>query len=258
MALVGYGISSGLLITGLRSNALKKPTILSFGCLATLCHGFVAWNHLYSDFGIQLGVVSFACLFTWVIAFMGTSISLVRKNVPILAPTYPVAFLGILITFMATDNIAPKAHLSPGILLHVITSLIAYSILTLAVSQAVLLSIQNYQLKHHHIHDVLKVLPPLQTMEIIMFDMVWAGFALLTVSVASGFLFVDDLFAQHLAHKTALTVLAWVIMGILLFGRYTRGWRGMRAVYWVLVSFCLLILGYFGSKVVIELILERS
>ena len=83
------------------------------------------------------------------------------------------------------------------------------------------------------------------------------GFILLGLALATAFLFVDDLLGQHLLHKTVLSVFAWALFGVLLWGRWRRGWRGRTALRWTLAAFALLALGYFGSKLVLELILDR-
>ena len=79
------------------------------------------------------------------------------------------------------------------------------------------------------------------------------GAALLT-----GVLFVDNLLAQHLVHKTVLSVLSWLAFGALLLGRWRRGWRGATAVRWTLAAMVLLVLAFFGSKFVLELLLQRA
>lgn len=94
-------------------------------------------------------------------------------------------------------------------------------------------------------------------METLLFQMLGAGIIFLTISLISGFLFIEDLFAQHLVHKTVLSLLAWVIFSGLLIGRSRYGWRGQTAIQWTLIGFVLLLLAYFGSKLVLELILQR-
>ena len=79
----------------------------------------------------------------------------------------------------------------------------------------------------------------------------------LSASLASGFYFLEDMFAQKLAHKTVLSILAWFAFGVLLWGRWRFGWRGRTAIRWTLTGFGVLALGYFGSKAVLELILAR-
>lgn len=145
--------------------------------------------------------------------------------------------------------------LTPGILLHAVSSALAFATIAIAAAQAVLVGLQNQALRHHHIRGIVQSLPPLTTMERVLFELVWAGVLLLTLSIISGFLFLDNLFAQHLAHKTVLSITAWLILATLLVGRYRLGWRGMRAVKWTLTGGVFLILAYFGSKFVLEILL---
>jgi ABC-type uncharacterized transport system permease subunit len=80
----------------------------------------------------------------------------------------------------------------------------------------------------------------------------------LTVSLISGLIFVDDLFGQHLGHKTLLSFFAWLIFALLLWGRWKKGWRGRVTSRMTIAGIAVLLLSYFGSKLVLEIILERS
>ena len=99
---------------------------------------------------------------------------------------------------------------------------------------------------------------PLDTTEKLLFGVATAGFMGLLLSVVSGFTFVENLFAQHLVHKTALSLLALLLFGILVGGRLFAGWRGKRAVYLYLWGFGALCLAYFGARYVLEELLGRS
>jgi ABC-type uncharacterized transport system permease subunit len=140
---------------------------------------------------------------------------------------------------------------------HIFSSIFAFSLLNIAALQAILLAFQERQLRSHQPKRLILALPPLQAMETLLFEMIAAGLFFLTVSLCSGFLFIDNLFAQHLVHKTVLSIIAWVIFSGLLIGRYRYGWRGATAIQWTLIGFVLLLLAYFGSKLVLELILKR-
>jgi ABC-type uncharacterized transport system permease subunit len=48
------------------------------------------------------------------------------------------------------------------------------------------------------------------------------------------------------------------VLAVLLFGRKRFGWRGQRAVRLTLVAMALLLLAFFGSKLVLELVLVRT
>jgi len=95
-------------------------------------------------------------------------------------------------------------------------------------------------------------------LEDLLFKTIAAGFILLTVSLLSGLMFINDIFAQHLIHKTILSIMAWLVFGVLLWGRWRYGWRGSLAVRLTLAGIILLVLSYFGSKLVLEVILGKS
>ncbi|MDQ3510692.1 MAG: cytochrome c biogenesis protein CcsA, partial [Pseudomonadota bacterium] len=81
-------------------------------------------------------------------------------------------------------------------------------------------------------------------------------FILLSAALLTGLLFVENLLAQHLVHKTVLSVVSWLAFGALLIGRWRLGWRGSVAVRWTLVAMAFLLLALFGSKFVLELVLQ--
>jgi ABC-type uncharacterized transport system permease subunit len=122
--------------------------------------------------------------------------------------------------------------------------------------QAALWSWQNHQLKTRRLSKIIKVLPALQTMEALIFELVLAGVITLAISMTIGFTFIDNIFAQQLVHKTVLSLFGLFIFSIVLWGRYRLGWRGNSAGRWVIGGFCMLMLAYFGSKVVLEIVLK--
>jgi len=142
--------------------------------------------------------------------------------------------------------------------LHAAIAVLAYASLSLAAIQALFLGVLDWILRQPRHLPLANRLPPLQAMDKLLFRIVAVGFLLLSLTLLSGILFVDDLFAQHLVHKTVLSLLAWLVFGILLLGRAWRGWRGRLAARWALAGMGLLVLAYFGSKLVVELILQRS
>jgi len=168
---------------------------------------------------------------------------------------YPLAAVALLASQASGEGQTIQGH---AIQVHVLLSVLAYAVLSLAAAQAGLVSIQRHFLSRHRPGGFMRALPPLETTERLLFALLSAGFALLTLSLASGFFYLEDMFAQDLVHKTVLSCAAWAIFGVLLFGRWRFGWRGRRAVHLTLGGFGVLILAYFGSKLVLELILERA
>ena len=128
----------------------------------------------------------------------------------------------------------------------------------MATIQAVILWFQNRELKNKQKRRIwVSLLPSFQAMETSLFDMLIAGFALLTVALGFGFFTIENFFGQHLAHKTTFSIVSWFIYGSLLIGHYKFGWRGQKAIRFTIMGFFLLALGFIGSKFVLEMILGR-
>lgn len=142
--------------------------------------------------------------------------------------------------------------------LHAWLGLLAYATLAVAALLATLLWLQERAMRNREFHGWMRALPPLTELESLLFRTLAVGFLLLTAALLAGVLFVGNLFQQHLVHKTVLSLLSWVIFGTLLFGRRRWGWRGARAVRWTLVAMAILLLAFFGSQFVLELVLKRT
>lgn len=181
--------------------------------------------------------------------------------------TRPVAALGVIVFPLTAVLIAVDSFLAPStqpqsmdwqIKLHVTMALLAFGVLSIAAVLAILLAFQERALRHRQFGHWLRALPPLTLTETLLFRLISAGFVLLTLTLLTGVLFVDNLFGQHLVHKTVLSIVAWLVFGVLLYGRWRHGWRGARAVNLTLIGMAVLLLAFFGSKAVLELALHRQ
>lgn len=141
---------------------------------------------------------------------------------------------------------------------HVLIALLSYGLLTVGAIVAVFALVQERRLQAAKLSPMNQLFAPLETTEKLLFSVAATGFAGLTLAIASGSTFVNDLMEQHLAHKFGLSLLAWLVFGILLAGRFFRGWRGKRAVKLYLGGFALLFLAYFGNRFILEEILNRT
>ncbi|MCQ4347710.1 cytochrome c biogenesis protein CcsA [Pseudomonas stutzeri] len=225
------------------------------GVLALLAHAVGLRLLLIDDGALHLDFFNAASLLAAAVIALTLLASLRIPVENLLVLLFPLGGLTALLALLPGGTTRPIVE-APGILAHILLSILAYGLFTIAVVQALLLLLQNHQLKHKHPSGIIRNFPPLQTMESLLFGFLWAGWALLSLSLLSGWLFLDDLFAQHLAHKTLLACLAWVVFGVLLWGRHQLGWRGGKAIRWTLAGFLLLMLAYFGSKLVREFILH--
>jgi ABC-type uncharacterized transport system permease subunit len=238
-----------------RDSGRKNPVILAL--IASGCHVIILYYELFTLQGINFGFFNAVSLLSWLIALFLIIASFTKPVENLGIAIFPLAGLGIILSLAF-----PSEHvLSPQdvtiLEAHILISIIAYSFLSLAAVQAILLSIQDKHLHNKHPGGFIRALPPLQTMETLMFQMIAMGFVLQSFSLISGFIFLDDMFAQHLVHKTILSILAWIIFATLLWGRWRFGWRGKIAIRWTLGGFASLLLAYLGSKMVLEIMLGR-
>ena len=233
-----------------------KRLLAAIGVLALIAHSVSLFIQLLSPSGLHLDFFTASSLIAAAVTLL---ILLALSRMPVenlLLLLFPLSCLAVLFAQFAPSGTAPAINGDPGILAHILFSILAYGMLTIAVFQSLLLLLQDHHLRHKHPSGLIKNFPPLQTMETLLFGFLLAGWILLSASLITGWLFLDNLFAQHLVHKTLLSVVAWIVFGLLLWGRHRLGWRGYKAIRWTLAGFCLLMLAYFGSKLVREFILH--
>ncbi len=235
----------------------RRALFLYAGGVAVLLHGAYIARTLFTPDGIELGLFSAGSLIGMLIALVAIVTSLFRPVAVLSVGAYPIAFLLLLLSALLQDRYAPR-HFATGVGVHIVFSLLAYAVLAMATVHAVLLAIQTRLFREHRVSVWLRALPPIQTMEAILFELIAFGFALLSLAILAGLLYVDNFFAQHLVHKTVLTIAGWVALGALLAGHHIAGWRGRTAVRLTVAAFILLAVAFFGSKFVLEMVLHRA
>ncbi|MCU7936393.1 MAG: cytochrome c biogenesis protein CcsA [Candidatus Thiodiazotropha sp. (ex Dulcina madagascariensis)] len=259
LAIIAY-LTAGLVIS-LRlfrnriASALPRSLGLALGFLGVMLHAIPHYQNLITASGVNIGVFNALSLITWTITLLLLISSLSKPVENLGIAIMPIAAIAIYLDSRYQTVHFLADQVSTGLTIHILVSMLAYSLFTLASVQAVLLAIQDHHLHQRHPGGFIRALPPLQTMESLLFEMIGVGFILLSLALLSGFAFLENMFEQHLAHKTVLSIIAWFVFGTLLWGRYRFGWRGQKALIWTLSGFVVLMLAYFGSKVVIELIL---
>lgn len=236
----------------------SRQLALSLAFAGLILHTWLIWNGVFTHHGMTLGFFNALALTSWTVItlLLVSALSKPVDNLGLILLPAAALTLGLAARYGEISFMSASA--SWALKIHVLLSMLAYSLLTLAAVQAILLAVQDSHLRRRQPAGFVRSLPPLQTMESLLFEMIGAGFVLLTLALISGFSFLENMFAQHLVHKTVLSVVAWLVFGGLLIGRYRYGWRGRTAISWTLSGFVLLILAYFGSKAVLQLVLHRA
>lgn len=250
------------IIPGARRNLVSGLT-----ASAWLAHGIALWLVVFSPDALRIGfaVMLSAALWVSVLVYWLENLNFSLDGLKVLLLPH-AAFMSVLPVFFPGSliGLADKTAMFPW---HIAVALLAYSTLTIAAFHALVMSLQDAHLhklrsnqQQHWLYTAIERLPALMTMEKILFRLIFIGFVLLTLTVLSGVLFSEQVLgvAFKWDHKTILSLLSWVLFGILLIGRKWRGWRGKTVLSFTLSGFLTLLLAYVGSRFVLEVLLHRS
>ena len=220
---------------------------------ASLYTGIFSGKNMFFSFSDALSLMCWlAVLIYWLESFRARMDNLPPMVLPFAAPcaALPV-FFPLRHVVAHTDAWAFK--------LHFLAAMLAYSLFTLSALHAVFMSLVERKLHHGELNRQLASLPPLLTMETLLFRMIFSGFVLLTLTLASGLLFSEMIFGKAVVfdHKTVFAFASWGIFAALLSGRHIYGWRGRIALRWTLAGFIALLLAYVGSRFAMDVLFGR-
>ena len=222
-------------------------------------HGYTLYDSIFAGAGLNFGVGSAVSSIVWLTATIYWVSGFFYRLEGLQTLVAPVAAVAVLLP-LVFPSLRPLANTElPAFKAHISIAMLAYSLLTIAALHALLMAVVERRLHHPAMPSVMNNLPPLLTMETLLFRVIWVGFILLTLTLISGIVFSEEVFGQPLkfTHKTLFGIISWCVFAALLAGRQFYGWRGRIAIRWTLAGFIILLLAYLGSKFVLEVILRR-
>jgi ABC-type uncharacterized transport system permease subunit len=226
---------------------------------ALVTHGYVLWLDMFDGRMLHFGLAIALSLTLWLALLMYFAESFVTRIDSLLT----LAMLPASVCAFLPAVLSAGMHVSAdgwAFRLHFVVAMLAYSLFTLAALHAVMMAVAERQLHQAQLTSRISGLPPLLTLENLLFRLISVAFVFLTLTVGSGVLFSEQVFGKPLTlnHKVVFTIASWMLFGILLIGRHFRGWRGRVAQRWTLAGFICLFLAYAGTRFVLEVLLHRS
>lgn len=253
---VAFRLGKRLSLGAAAAEGKRLPIAVGMGAITL--HGLLIYMTSFTAGGLNFSFFNALSLLAWFIAALLLVAAMYKPVENLGIALLPLAGVAVLLSmFFPSERVIVQEE-RLGLELHILISVLAFSLLNIAAIQAVLLAIQNRQLRNKRPGGFIRGLPPLEVMERLLFQIIGLGFMLETLSLISGFAFLDDMFAQHMVHKTVFAVTAWLVFATLLIGRLRFGWRGRTAIRWTLGGFAALLLAYLGSKMVLELVLSKT
>ncbi|MDV7104473.1 inner membrane protein YpjD [Vibrio sp. TH_r3] len=256
-AAVLYTLAVATIVPGLSQQSLiKTKTVFVSASLAIIFHGWLLHGLIHNgNDGQNLSMLNVASVVSFIIAWV-MSMAMFKVRLWFLLPVvYGFSIISILSSSFLPGTFITHFEGKHGLLIHITIALFAYATLTIAALYAIQLAWLDYKLKNKKAMVVNPNFPPLMKVERQLFNIILIGNGLLTLTLLSGLVFLDDMFAKGSAHKSILSFIAWIIYSILLWGHYQKGWRGKRVTWFAIAGATLLTLAYFGSRFVREIIL---
>ncbi len=239
---------------GVRLDAVIAP-------VALVLHGILLYRRVIVPEGLDLGVANAISMLVWLTVLIYWLAGLVYSGIAgMLGLMAPAAAAAVLLQLGLRSGHIVTYGGDPLFALHFVIAMLGYSLFIVATVHALVMLAEEKWLHRGVMPPFLRSLPPLLEMEALLFRILFGAFVMLTLTVVSGVFFSEQLFGKPFKanHKTVFAFISWLIFGGLLWGHYFRGWRGRKAVHWTLAGFVSLLLAYVGSKVVLELILQRG
>jgi ABC-type uncharacterized transport system permease subunit len=250
-----YAASAWVTLRSVRKPRLE-PLALGLILVAIIGHSDAIMQMMRSKGPFSIGLLEAMSMLGWTLAVLACLISIDKQN----RVLGSILLLSAAIGAAMTGTGRSYAEATSGgweLTAHILLSMAAAALLFAAAVTALLLVFLDRRLRTRRLADLPSALPPLDALEKIMFRLIAAGFGLLTLALLTGFVFVTNLFTQNLVQKTVLSLIAWLLFGVLLIGRLRFGWRGRSAVRWTLSGFAILAVAYFGVKFVLEYLFGR-
>jgi len=246
-----------------RGEELGRGIICHAVLLPLVLQGYLLYESLFVEGQLNFGLVYSISLILWLSMLVYWAARFFYPIASLQTLVLPLAAVGALL-----PALFPAAHMQPKATslvfeAHIIVAMLAYSLFTIAALHAGLMSLVENRLHHAILPKALQNLPPLLTMETLLFRIIVVGFMLLSLTLASGMVFSEQVFGRALeftpkiAHKIVFSILSWAVFAGLLIGHRFYGWRGRTAIRWTMSGFVFLLLGYVGSKFVLEVLLHR-
>ncbi|TKI08897.1 cytochrome C assembly family protein [Martelella alba] len=250
LSFLAYALSLGLILPGvLRRNSVYRRLALLSAAVALVSHACSLYFWISpARMGLNLSLINIGSTVSLMICVVMTVVASRNRGWFLLPVVYILAMLHLAAASLMPGEFITHLESTPGLLVHIGLALFSYAVLVIAALYAGQLAWLDHLLKTKQL-SFSADLPPLMTIERKMFHITQVGVVLLTLTLGTGLLYLRDLFSGENEHKAVLSIAAWLVYVVLLWGHYREGWRGRPVVWLSLLGILLLTFAYFGSRI---------
>jgi ABC-type uncharacterized transport system permease subunit len=260
MVAIVYAIAAWLCYPRGERSAVATRRVDAWIVGALLLHAVALARGIFTPTGLDLSLTHALSLVAGLAVLVAWVSGLIRALPAVGAVVLPVGAVTALLPALSHGAFRVPYTGVPWASVHIGIALVAYAIMIVAAAEALVLTGIERRL-HRGLPDAGAMpAPPLLTLERWLFLLIGLGYALLTLTLATGIFYSEELFGTpaRFNHKNVFSVAAWLAYTVLLVGRWRYGWRGRRALKWILAGTVLLLLAYIVNKFVLEVLLHRS
>jgi ABC-type uncharacterized transport system permease subunit len=239
----------------------SRSALMFWGLLAVAAAGPVAFVAVQQGAAWRTGVAAalwLAIAVTMVLFIMLAAVRPAARRLSPLLLTY-LFVLGVLATLWLHEPERPLSGLAPPawLQLHILVSVIAYGLLTLAAVAGAAVVLQERALKRKRTTDFTRQLPAVAEGEALQERLLSASAIVLAIAVATGATlnWRETGVLLKLDHKTVLVLATLAVIVVLQWLHFRYGLSGRRAARAILVAYLLLTLGYVGVKFVTDVLI---
>ncbi|WP_114195780.1 cytochrome C assembly family protein [Edaphovirga cremea] len=257
VAMIAYLLSLGLVIPSLvrQKSAFRRLALIS-AAVALICHAIALQQRIFDvSTGQNLSMVNVGSIVSLIICTVMTYVASRNRGWFFLPIVYSFALINLAFVSFLPGEFITHLEASRGLLIHIGLALFSYATLMIAALYALQLAWLDYLLKNKKL-AFSSDMPPLMSIERKLFHVTQVGVVLLTLTLCTGLFYMDNLFNKENVHKAVLSIMAWFVYIVLLWGHYHEGWRGRRVVWFSMAGALLLTLAYFGSRLVQQVIVS--
>ncbi len=251
-----YILSIATIVPSLvHQTGIRAKSVFVSASFALVFHAWLLGDLILNGTGQNLSMLNVASLISFIISLV-MSVAMFKTRLWFLLPVvYSFSAINVAAAAFLPGTFITHLENDPKLLIHISLALFSYSTLSIGALYAIQLAWLDYKLKKKKALAINPNLPPLLMVERQLFKIILIGNVLLTGTLLTGFVFVQDMLAQGKAHKAILSFIAWIVYTVLLWGHYQQGWRGRKVTWFAIAGATLLTLAYFGSRFVREIIL---
>ncbi|MCE0494222.1 cytochrome C assembly family protein [Vibrio salinus] len=252
-----YFIAIATIIPGiLHQVGVKARAVFISAILALILHGWSLSDLILHSNGQNLSILNVASLVSFIIS-LAMTVSTLKVRLWFLLPiVYSFSAIILAAATFLPGTFMTHLENKTELLIHISLALASYAALIIGALYAVQIAWLDHKLKSKQALAINPNLPPLMMVERQLFRIILFGNLLLTATLVTGFVYIEEVFSRGNMHKGILSFIAWIVFSILLWGHYQKGWRGRRVTWLTILGAFILTLAYFGNRFVREFILS--